>query len=298
MRDLPKPVPFDSNTPADVVVTDTAPPRITDPTLGVPLGEPPVGTVPAPDHPAHTLVTIGDSLTHGVSSGAVFHTTLSWPAQVAAAAGVSDFATPRATAGRSTGCRSTWRHSSAVPSDPSVTTSTCSRSCGRRWCCTASSTATRTTGSAATAPNRPPIDVRYHNLGIYGWDVRDALCVQRCPRSRRCWARLSTTTCSGPNPSHNDDVAALSVLAPFGIDATQVRGGAASHGANGDIGTLVVALGSNNALDAVVSKAVNWSAAGFDDLDAKADFNVWTPNSWAKWVGVQTLKSSFVSRSS
>ena len=34
--------------------------------------------------------------------------------------------------------------------------------------------------------------------------------------------------------------------------------------ANGGIDTLVVALGANNALDAVVSKRVSWSGDGFD----------------------------------
>ena len=38
-------------------------------------------------------MTIGDSLTHGVSSGAVFHTDLSWAARVATALGV-DFTFP------------------------------------------------------------------------------------------------------------------------------------------------------------------------------------------------------------
>ena len=60
----------------------------------------------------------------------------------------------------------------------------------------------------------------------------------------------------GAKPAHDNDIAAHSVLAPFGIDATQV-GAAAWHGANGGIDTLIVALGSNNALDAVVSKDVS-----------------------------------------
>ena len=73
---------LDPGTPPEVVVTDTLPPRITDPTLGVPLGAP--GPTCSRAGPArHPLVTVGDSLTHGMSSGAVFSTHLSWPAQVA-----------------------------------------------------------------------------------------------------------------------------------------------------------------------------------------------------------------------
>ena len=64
---------LDANTPPDVIVTGVMPPRITDPTLGVELGPP--GIAPARARPpGRRLVTIGDSLTHGVTSGAVFHT--------------------------------------------------------------------------------------------------------------------------------------------------------------------------------------------------------------------------------
>ena len=93
MSDLP-PEMLDSQTPAEVIVTDVAPPRITDPTLGVPLGPPPVGAQPVPANPTNPLVTVGDSLTHGLSSGAVFHTGLSWPAQVATALGTTSFTFP------------------------------------------------------------------------------------------------------------------------------------------------------------------------------------------------------------
>ena len=57
---------LDPNTPPDVEVTDQAGPRYPDPTLGVAVPEAGAGTA------AHSLVTVGDSLTHGMSSGAVF----------------------------------------------------------------------------------------------------------------------------------------------------------------------------------------------------------------------------------
>ena len=47
MSDLP-PEMLDADTPADVVVTDMPPPRITDPTLGVALGEPSAACRPCP----------------------------------------------------------------------------------------------------------------------------------------------------------------------------------------------------------------------------------------------------------
>ena len=79
---------LDPGTPPEVVVTDQIRPRITDSTSGVPLGVPGEGLPPVPDPPRHQLVTVGDSLTHGMSSGAVFHTGLSWPALVARSLGV------------------------------------------------------------------------------------------------------------------------------------------------------------------------------------------------------------------
>jgi hypothetical protein len=39
-------------------------------------------------------VTVGDSLTHGVSSGAVVRTDLSWPSLVAAGLGIPGFTVP------------------------------------------------------------------------------------------------------------------------------------------------------------------------------------------------------------
>lgn len=50
---------------------------VEDPTLGIAVSVPKNGT------PEHRLVTIGDSLTQGFMSGAIFRTELSWPATVA-----------------------------------------------------------------------------------------------------------------------------------------------------------------------------------------------------------------------
>ena len=65
------------STPDEVVIHDEPREPVTDPTLGIPV------EAPRSADPAHRLVTIGDSLTHGFMSGAVFRTDLSWPALVA-----------------------------------------------------------------------------------------------------------------------------------------------------------------------------------------------------------------------
>ena len=277
VSDLP-PEYLDPNTPPDVVITDTAPPRITDPTLGVELGESPGGVVTPPAEPAHALVTIGDSLTHGVSSGAVFHTALSWPAQVATATGAADFDVP-SYGGPLDGLpinleKLLRRAETSFGEDISVFERLRAPLVLHRIVDSNEDYWERGAGS-----DPPAQHIRYHNLGIYGWDLRDALSFT----SGRAAAGSSASqrdNLLGAKPDGDNDIAAHSVLAPFGIDATQVRA-AAAHGADGGIGTLVVALGSNNALDAVVSKEVKWSDAGFDDLDVKGKYNVWTPTHFA-----------------
>ena len=78
---------LDARPPSDVIVTDRTLPAIVAPTLGEPLGEPSPDLPAVPAVPAHQLVTVGDSLTHGMSSAAVFRTDLSWPVLVAAGLG-------------------------------------------------------------------------------------------------------------------------------------------------------------------------------------------------------------------
>ncbi len=65
--------------PAEVKESLRADPREpeTDPKLGIPV------TVDRAGTPKHRLVTIGDSLTHGFQSGAIFNTKLSYPAIIA-----------------------------------------------------------------------------------------------------------------------------------------------------------------------------------------------------------------------
>lgn len=66
--------------PDDVREQARSEPRVpqTDPTMGIDVGrQPHRGT------PPHRLVVIGDSLSDGFQSGAVYNTDISWPAIVA-----------------------------------------------------------------------------------------------------------------------------------------------------------------------------------------------------------------------
>ena len=63
--------------PPDVEIRYKARKPILDPTLGIKV------EVDASGTPPHRLVTIGDSLTHGFQSGAIFKTAYSYPAIIA-----------------------------------------------------------------------------------------------------------------------------------------------------------------------------------------------------------------------
>ncbi len=282
MSDLP-PERLDSRTPPEVNVTAEAAPPFDDPTVGIDLGAPNAAAPLAPTDPAHPLVTMGDSLTHGVSSGAVFRTDVSWPALVAGALAVDGFKVPVYRGpldGLPLNLEALARQLETRFGDdlnvietlqlPLVVQHLLDQN-EDYW--------ERGPGSAPAATGE-----RYANLGIYGWDVRDALSYTAGRASARARFK-SDDGLLGFKPEHDNDIAASSVLAPFGVAATQVEA-AAWHGRNGGIGTLVVALGANNALGAVVHKRVKWSGGGYDDLDHKGDFNVWRPNDFAREYGL------------
>jgi hypothetical protein len=269
---------LDPNTPPDVVVTDLLRPRIDDPTLGVELGarDPDVPAPPA--DPVHRLVTVGDSLTHGLTSGAVWRTDLSWPAVLARCLDVP-FQVP--TYGGPLGGlpfniegllrklqdqfgdRISGLEALALP----IALQRLADQNEDYW--------ERGDGS------KPPrTDVRYDNLGIYGWDLRDSLSYTGGRATARIAANPAHDDLLGAVPSNDNDIAAWSVLAPFGVATSQIDA-AGWHGRTGGIDTLVVVLGANNALRSVVDKKVVWSGDGFDDLDRKENYNVWRPTHFA-----------------
>ena len=67
----------DEKTPPEVQVTDEPREPVRDPSLGIEVEVATEGT------PRHRLVAIGDSLTHGFQSGAIYNTDLSYPAIIA-----------------------------------------------------------------------------------------------------------------------------------------------------------------------------------------------------------------------
>lgn len=266
---------LDSATPPDVEVTDRVRVRYPDPTLG--LAVPDVAEA-AEGHP---LVTVGDSLTHGMSSGAVFDTRLSWPAIVARSLRVNlsmpDYAGPLGgipfnIEGLLRGLQDEFgdRLSGLELLKLPLTLQRLADSNEDYW--------ERGAGSL------PPPAVRHTNLGIYGWDVRDCLSYTAGLAATRLAGSPAHDDLLGAIPSNDSDIAARSVLTGCEPSAAQIDA-AAWLGDNGGIGTLIVAHGSNNALRAVVDKQLNWSGTGYDTLDGKGSYNVWRPSHFALEYG-------------
>jgi hypothetical protein len=265
---------LDPGTPPEVVVTDQVRAPVMDSTLGVSLGVPGPGLPSVPDPPRHPLVTVGDSLTHGMSSGAVFHTALSWPALVAQSLGarlvVPAYGGPL----------------DGLPLNLEKLLRDLQSRFGNTLDLLEMIQLPFELHSLADANedywergdgSRPPrIDLRYENVGIYGWDVRDCLSSTTARALANIASHPPHDDLLGAKPDNDNDIAAASVLAPFGSAAAQIDA-VASHGHDGGIGTLVVMLGANNALGSVVKKSVVWSGPQFQDLDRKGAYTVWNP---------------------
>jgi hypothetical protein len=266
----------DDKTPDSVVIRTEAKPPETDPTLGVAVA-PPAGA-PA----RQRLVAIGDSLTHGFQSAAIYHTDVAYPRIIAWEMGWdAPFRYPR------------YAGAGGLPLNIEFLIRRLESQFGNVvnwWELAAAAFSVRgfmdevetywERGPGAEIPRTTGIN---HNLGIYGWDLRDAL-----SRSSRICSQALTV------PKDNvfaqvvenaNDRAALRVLplpankqsaGSTQLDAAQALGN------DGGIETLIVFLGANNALRTVVDLNVVWSTApDYQDLDRKAAFTVWDPDHFA-----------------
>ncbi len=260
---------------------------VTDPTLGIPV------EVDRTGEPPNRLVTIGDSISHGFQSGAIFHTEVSWPAIVA----------------YELGCFKTFRRPVyEQPNGPGGIPLDIERAL-RSFESQFGSSASIFEGPAillwinryldkiekywefGDGTKVPKGDI-LHNLAIFGWDVRDALELT----AKQVRARITKPTDDRvpwkQMVENANDRAALYVLeraragnrllTPFG--AARVLGAQGAAGGPG-IETLVVMLGSNNALQTVTKLRVSWSGDGYDDIEKKNAFTVWRPEHFAaEWV--------------
>lgn len=259
---------------------------VEDPTLGIPVSR------PAPAAARHRLVTIGDSLTQGFMSAAIHRTDVSWPAVTAYEMGLSahEFTYP------------TYEWPSGpggLPFDLERLARAFEKRFGAKldfWEVVSAGLWLRSYmdriedhwergEGSRTPPSGPPL----HNMAVYGWDVLDPQVLTSTILSRRL-ARPTKDDVLEQLVERHQDRAAWPVLhrARKGTRGRTVLEAAAdmSRSAEG-IETLVVVLGSNNALGSVVTLEPAWTPEGYADLtaqermNARVGCNLWRPSAFA-----------------
>ena len=246
--------------------------------------------------PRHRLATIGDSLTQGFQSGAIFNTDLSYPALIARELGWYDaFRRPH------------YPGFGGIPLNLELIVRLLEERFGDKvsaWELPGALFHLRQhlaeaedwwdEGPGSRLPPRGPIN---HNLGIYGWDLRDAL--SRTADTAHESERTEHGAAIVPLVRNADRISAARVLdstcdeaggplTPFQAAAQLSRRGTDEDPDGDGTETLIVSLGANNALGSVISLEVRWSAEGYDDLKRKAASNVWLPRAFypAEWAQV------------
>ena len=165
--------------------------------------------------PRNRLVTIGDSITHGFMSGAIFRTDLSWPAVVAFELGEL-----RGTsAGRSTSRRA---GPGGIPLDIERALRSFEARFGpkldwyeyvgfARWL-HGYLDGIEDYWERGDGTKKPPADQILHNLAIYGWDLRDTLTLTATKVRRRIGRARDDVWFPKQKVEDDNDRAALFVL--------------------------------------------------------------------------------------
>ena len=262
----------DPDTPDDVVVTLQAPAPRTDPTLGIPVDRP-----GRPSQARHRLVSLGDSLTHGFQSFAIFNTDLSYPAIIAEELGWGDqFRRPeyRAYGGLPLNLEYLVRELEGrfgpdvswfeLPVAGILAYRAADRIC-EYW----------ESGDGSHVPQAAGI---MHNLAVSGYDVRDLI-------SRTADVERAHTEALTRSLVHLVARNAGPLLARYVLEsARDARGtaltpvqAAAALGQDGGIETLTVFIGANNSLRSVTDLHVAWSGDDYADPERKRQYTVWRP---------------------
>jgi hypothetical protein len=271
---------LDPKTPEEVEVTDTPREPVEDPTLGIEVDREAEGT------PTNRLVTLGDSLTHGFQSGAIYNTDLSWPVIVAHEMGWERFFRyPNyfGFGGLPLNLEFLIRHLEEESGD---TTNWWEAPLAlfraRQFMDEVEDYWERGAGSKV-----PRIKGINHNLAIYGWDLRDTLV--RTAEMLEARIHEPTDHLFKQIIENASERAALRVLksaqdkngkslTPFGAAAQLGEEGTQESPGQGDgIETLIVLLGANNALPSMLRLEVVWSKEDYDELGRKSQFTAWNP---------------------
>lgn len=289
-------------TPSDLEIHSEPRRREEDPTLGVTV------EVDRTGRPVNRLVTLGDSITQGFMSGAIFRTELSWPAIVAYELGLrlgTEFRYPVYEPPNGPG---------GLPLDLERLARAFGSRFGdkldwheivraalwlRGYMDKVEDYWERGLGSELSTTPTP-----FHNLAVYGADVVDVQRLTGDVVTKRL-ALQPNDDALGQIPQHANDLAWQRVLESCrnGGRAGTVLDAAAAMGAEGLVGgaagpgieTMVVALGSNHALGSVLHLKPQWTPANYLDQSAarrfaaKSNYNVWRPAHFAvEWSSLVT----------
>lgn len=268
---------LDPKTPPDVEIRFSARKPVTDPTLGIPVNIGRVGT------PLNRLVTIGDSITQGYQSGAIFNTRLSYPAIIARSMGWSQLRYPTYDGPED-----------GLPINVERLANDLQQRFGdsiKWWEFLPALLYLRDRldkiedywerGLGSQLPVQSPIN---HNLAVYGWDLRNTL-------SRNADICMEILKNNPPKDDflrlvveHHNERAAIRVLnsARDASGTLTPLQAAAALGAEGTeetegIETLIILIGANNALGSILTFNVAWSDVGYDDMAVNDKYTVWRP---------------------
>jgi hypothetical protein len=267
---------LDPNTPAEVIIRLEARKPETDPKLGIP--------VPPPDgrEARQRLVVLGDSLSHGFQSAAIFNTDLSFPAIIARElAWFDSFRYPQ------------YRAFGGLPLNLEYLARELELKYGAEisWWELASAVFTvhnlldqiRVYWEHGPGSHVPQINGIMHNLAVSGFDIRDLMACTA--DTERAAMTQSQNPLFHPLVNNAGQLMALYVLdsardPATGQALTSVQA-AKAHGADGGIETLIIFIGANNALGTVLDLQVKWSDVGYNDPARKGAYNVWRPSHFA-----------------
>jgi hypothetical protein len=273
---------LDPHTPDDVIIRAEPRQPATDPTLGIPVATTHQGT------PQHRLVTIGDSLTHGFQSGAIFNTRHSYPMLIA----------------QQLGWANQLRHPTydspgdGLPLNLENLARQLEQKFGTQidwWELPPALLLLRDHldkiedhWERKDGTQLPPQTAINHNLAVYGWDLRNTL-------SRTADICKQVIDATPPKDDflqqtveNANDRAALRVLnsarnsngdslTPLQAAAALSNEGTLETGTGDGIETLIILIGANNALGSILTFKVNWSGEGYDDMTFNDRYTVWRP---------------------
>jgi hypothetical protein len=277
----------DPKTPDEVEIRPEARKPVTDPTLGIrpelkDVVNQSIGT------PRHRLVTIGDSLTQGFQSGAIFNTKLSYPMIIARAMGWNQMRYPTY-GGPGDG----------LPLNLEWLARQLERQFGNKidwYDFTPTLLFLRQQldkvedywerGEGTALPTQREIN---HNLAIYGWDLRNILSrnadicqhvinthppkddfIQQVVENHN--ERAAIQVLYSARDSQRRSLSPLQAAVALGAEGTQETN-------DGDgIETLIILIGSNNALGSILTFKVSWSGDDFEDMEENDKYTVWRPS--------------------